>query len=363
MNSNTENHLVDLLALKLSGDVSPQQLLQLEELLVNNPHGQFIYDQMMLPQTSYPADFATQAFAAHTAKMQLQGKLGQQILKNEAIIVKSNISIKKILLASAIAASFISILFLAFFNKNKTETPTLAVNEISTKRGSKSNIKLPDGTLVWLNADSKLSYTENFGAKNREITLLGEAYFDVKHDTLHPFIIHSGTQNIKVLGTSFNVRNYPQDKTIETTLIKGRIEITFTDKPDEKIIIHPQEKLIVTKHVALQITEIKVEKKPTVLYPTTNKFLLTNLTTVKDTLVAETSWLKDKMVFVNQPLEKIAEDLERRYAVNIQFTTNASKQYKYTGVFDNESLDEILHIITLTKKINYIIKNKNITIN
>ena len=93
-----------------------------------------------------------------------------------------------------------------------------------------------------------------------------------------------------------------------------------------------------------------------------NRVVVTNIT-LRDTLIAETGWMKDKMVFVNQPLEKIAEELERKFAVTIFFKHNAVRQYRYTGVFDKESLSEIFHIIQLSRKINYTINDKIITIN
>ena len=85
-------------------------------------------------------------------------------------------------------------------------------NEVSTQPGSKSKIQLPDGSTVWLNAGSKLTYTKDFGKEIREVTLIGEAFFDVTKMKEKPFIIHTSSINIKVLGTAFNVKAYPEDK-------------------------------------------------------------------------------------------------------------------------------------------------------
>ena len=210
---------------------------------------------------------------------------------------------------------------------------------------------------MWLNADSKLTFKENFGDKTREVSLNGEAFFDVFHDAEHPFIIHTGKADVKVLGTTFNIRNYALDKTMEATLIKGKIEVTLIDRPDEKIIIHPSEKIIISK----ENNNPFVDKNKTTAVAAVNKVILTTAT-FKDSLIAETSWVKDKMVIVNQPLSIIAEELERKFAVIIIFKTNAVKQYRYTGVFDKETVSEIFHIIQLSRKINYSIDNKIITI-
>ena len=96
--------------------------------------------------------------------------------------------------------------------------------------------------------------------------------------------------------------------------------------------------------------------------PSTFEKVILTTATFKDSLMAETSWMKDKMVFVNQSLEKIAEEIERKFAVTVIFKTNAAKQYRYTGVFDKESVNEIFHIIQLSRKINYTINNKTVTI-
>ena len=237
------------------------------------------------------------------------------------------------------------------------QTNNAFVNEVVTKRGSKSSIKLPDGTIVRLNTDSRLTYLNFTAGKNREVTLIGEAYFDVAHDSSRPFIIHTGKINIKVLGTSFNVRNYPQDKELETSLIKGKIEVSLESRPEDIITLKPTEKLIIAKEQDELATATKVKSS------IDNKVVLTSITYLRhDSLVAETSWLNDKMVFVNQPLDKIAIELERKYAITVSFKDEKVKKYRYTGVFENVSLEKVFQLIKYSKNINYKIDDKNIVI-
>ena len=94
---------------------------------------------------------------------------------------------------------------------------------LSTK-GSRSRSLLPDGTTVWLNAGSKLYYENDFNG-TREVRLEGEAFFDVVKQTDRPFIVHTSGIDIKVLGTAFNVKSYPEDKTVETTLYRGLVQV------------------------------------------------------------------------------------------------------------------------------------------
>lgn len=358
MNTITENQFYDLLALKLSGDASNEQLLLLQQQLELHPEWQFLYDQMLKPSSDYNEELTQQAYAAHAVKMQLQGKFDKDKEPINLQAAKKPLY-KKMLLASAIAASVIVVFLFIQLNKSNSVAKRFALNEVTTKKGSTSNIKLPDGTEVWLNADSKLVYDENFGAKNREVKLIGEAYFDVTHDALHPFIIHTGKADIKVLGTAFNVRNYPHDKAMEATLMRGKIEVTIMDRPDEKIILRPLEKII----VANDNSSVKTENTNQATATSNDKVVLTSVTySNTDSLIAETSWVKDKIVFINQPLEKIADELERRFAVSIVFKSDATKQYRYTGVFNMENVEEIFEILQLSKKINYTINNKQITI-
>ena len=357
MNIISENQFYKLLSLKLSGDASKEELQLLSQQLEASPHWQFLYDQMMQAGSVYPTDDIAQAYAAHIVKMQLQGKLDNENVTGQEVEKRS---FRRIFYTVAIAAAIIGFSFLLYVKATSQEPIKISINEVATKKGSKSFIKLPDGTQVWLNADSKLTFKENFGDKTREVSLSGEAFFDVFHDADHPFIIHTGKADIKVLGTTFNIRNYAVDKTMEATLIKGKIEVTLKDRPGEKIYIHPQEKIIISKESSISVDDkVKTGNKSTAAI---NKVILTTVT-FKDTLIAETGWMKDKMVFVNQPLEKIAEEIERKFAVVVVFKTSAVKQYRYTGIFDRENVSEIFHIIQLSRKINYSINDKTITIN
>jgi ferric-dicitrate binding protein FerR (iron transport regulator) len=367
MNKITEQQFYDLLSLKLSGDATARELELLQEQLLLNPQWQFLYDQMMRPYTHLTdVDLTHQAFAAHFVKMQLQGKLKDSyapVLENLVPVPENQPAERplnrKLAFAGVAAASIIGVVFLLVVHQRAAPSSAASLNEIATKKGSKSNIKLPDGTEVWLNADSKLSYKENFSGNTREVMLVGEAYFDVARDISHPFIIHTGKASIRVLGTVFNVRNYPQEKSIETTLMHGKIEVSYSDLPKEKIILQPFQKLIVMKEID---EAAKSTGKNSAIYPA-KKVELTSVTySSTDSLIAETSWLDDKMVFVNQPLEKIAQELERHFAVTILFENPRVKGYRYTGVFSNESIDKILQILQLSKNITYTIHDKKIII-
>ena len=364
MNKQTEQYFFDLLSLKLSGDATESQLAEISTMLKVNPSLQFLYDQMIEPVycEKEAASKADQAYATHYVKMQLAGMFDSANNQNlEPELEKPTGFSKRKLAFIGIAAGIFTIFFINYslrLDKSVTkQTNNAFVNEVVTKRGSKSSIKLPDGTIVRLNTDSRLTYLNFTAGKNREVTLIGEAYFDVAHDSSRPFIIHTGKINIKVLGTSFNVRNYPQDKELETSLIKGKIEVSLESRPEDIITLKPTEKLIIAKEQDELATATKVKSS------IDNKVVLTSITYLRhDSLVAETSWLNDKMVFVNQPLDKIAIELERKYAITVSFKDEKVKKYRYTGVFENLSLEKLFKLKKYYKNINYKIDDKNIVI-
>src|SRR3984957_19558734 len=155
------------------------------------------------------------------------------------------------------AAMVACIAFLAgisfyYFHRPKIEVGNIVEksNEIISKSGARTKLMLPDGSQVWLNSGSKLTYSNAYNNNTREVELEGEAYFDVSKDLERPFIVHASSLNIKALGTAFVVKSYPQDETVEATLLRGIIEVSRKDYPDgSKVILKPNEKLIFSKQL------------------------------------------------------------------------------------------------------------------
>lgn len=215
-------------------------------------------------------------------------------------------------------------------------------------KGIKSTLFLPDGSKVILNADSKLQFPKAFSGSTREVFLKGEAFFDVAHNAEMPFIIHAGKMNIKVLGTEFNVKSYPEDSAYETTLIRGSVEVTLQDRPSDKIILKPKEKLIVSN---LAVKPLLADRQTTAH----SQLVVTNLHYISqtDSTVVETSWVNNKMIFQNESFEDLALEISRKYAVDIQFSNDGLKKYRFTGIFENETIEEVLNALKLTEKFNY----------
>jgi ferric-dicitrate binding protein FerR (iron transport regulator) len=238
------------------------------------------------------------------------------------------------------------------------------ISSIVTKNGNRSKVVLPDGSQVWLNAGSNLDYNNStFNKEFREVSLNGEAYFDVTKNPDKPFIIHTKKMDIKVLGTVFNVRSYSNEKTAEAALIKGSIEVTLKDRKDQKIILKPNEKISVANE------EPKTDTKQTKIIPAkigsahipqiVVKELKTNPTY---NIIGEIAWTQNKLYFEDESLEDIGLRMERWFGKKVTIANESLKNIHYTGNFENETLEEVLSYLKLSKSFNFRLGNDNVVI-
>jgi ferric-dicitrate binding protein FerR (iron transport regulator) len=213
--------------------------------------------------------------------------------------------------------------------------------------GSRSEVLLPDGTKVRLNAGSSLDYPKQFNGKTREVKLIGEAYFDVAKDSAKPFFVHTKAFTIKVTGTVFNVRAYSDEDSAVASLIHGSVEVQFDKNKDNIIMLRPNEKLTVAMPAvrpdenknAIPENHSKEEK----IYVKRGA-----ITTMNDSTIAETAWVQNKLAFKNISFEKIAASLEKWFGADIRFKTEGKKLLNLTGTFEGESLEEVLRAFQLT---------------
>jgi transmembrane sensor len=225
---------------------------------------------------------------------------------------------------------------------------------VEAPRGAKSFITMSDGTKIWLNASSKITYQRNYNQQNRNIYLEGEAYFIVTRNKALPFYVHSSGISIKALGTSFNVKAYPDDKVIETTLVEGMVSIESRGKTGkkEKIVIKPNEKASFYKESESFAVEPGINRNETL--KENQKPIIERIEVAKkvDTEIY-TSWKDKRWIFKKQKLGDFAVMLERLYDVNIIFSDEELKQYSLTGSFNEENLEQVLQAIQLTVPLDY----------
>jgi len=220
---------------------------------------------------------------------------------------------------------------------------SIVVHHIYVPYGKTKRIVLPDGTKVKLNAGSTFSYPEVFSKASREVNLEGEGFFEVTKNAKKPFLVHTSALTIKVLGTVFNVKAYRNDKNIETTLLRGKVQVELKDKPEKNIILLPNEKLIVDNSLLSAMNTAATNAKEAKI-----EYQVTALPQVKAEDIKETAWLDNRLVFTNESFEEVAKQLERKYDVQMIFEEPSLKNEQISGVLENESLEQALQIIQLT---------------
>lgn len=265
------------------------------------------------------------------------------------------------LFAAGIAASLaVLFLFLYQWAPKKTVQP-IAQNTVSTKPGSKSKIQLPDGSQVWLNADSRIVYNESFSGAAREVQLCGEAYFDVVKDRNHPFLIHTSAIDVLVLGTTLNIRSYSNEKSTVAVLLHGSVQITLRNHPDRTIILRPNDKLVVQNGGGFLLSvagRAGQKEADTAQVMSLGKAHFQST----DSVATEVLWVKNKLAFDQESLETVALKIERWFNVKVTITEEALQHTEYSGVFEDESLPQVMEALRLTGNFHYTIRRRQVTI-
>ena len=205
--------------------------------------------------------------------------------------------------------------------------------EIKAPAWTRAQFSLPDGTTGWLNSNSSVKYNGNFNA-DRQVTLKGEAFFDVFKDKKRPFIVNTNEVNVKVLGTRFNIASYENEKNVEVVLEEGKL--VFNDKEMNKsYTMNPNDLVIYDKTLKDFSTEVVQPQK----------YL---------------SWTEGKLVFRNDPLDVIARRLERWYNIDVEVNGSLTEDLRLRATFIDESLEEVLDLLKRSLPIDYRIENRNL---
>ena len=233
----------------------------------------------------------------------------------------------------SIAASF-ALLVVSAFHFIDLSRPELVWYEVAAVPDAKTKIVLPDSSTVWLNANARLVYPRSFEDVNRKVSISGEAFFQVRKDKNHPFIVDIGKLQIEVLGTSFNVSVYEDEETVHTTLVKGSVEVQPVQQ--EAIMLKPGEQACLAGN------------RMTVKAVNTRQF---------------TSWIDGKFMFCNTALEEISKQISRWYDVDIFFSSEQVKTICFTGaILRFEPLEELIRMIENTSNVRFSVKGKTIVI-
>lgn len=355
-----------LLSKKMAGEASPEELEELQDLIAQHPDWQYAIQSIQDIWSIRPEPDtlkAESAFEIHLERMSRQNIHFQDPSDSDTIINITRPRSRRWYFAAA-AILVLALSWFGFRQFSQKTSPELAlrqVNEITTRPGSKTRVELPDGSIVWLNAGSKLTYNRDFNQQLREVSLTGEGFFDVARNKEKPFIIHTSTINVKVLGTVFNVKAYPQDKRTETSLIRGSVEVTIQSRPDDKIILSPSEKLIVENGNA------RLEKQKNSSVKTNEiaaNIITLNRITVNpiDSTIAETEWVNNRMVFRDETFEDLVVQMQRWYNINIEIRDESLKNKRLTGIFESETVTQALDALKFSLPFKYDQEGNNIFI-
>lgn len=354
---------IKLLTQKLAGELSTEELAEFNELIANDEDFKRQYNVFK----HYWGRDDKQYSNSDAMFKKIKGSIiipEQEIQKegNEVGYRRFPLNFKNIAAAVLILLSSVA----AFFYTNHNSETEKKNNFYLAKTPSrvKSKITLSDGSVITLNSLTTLRYPAAFKGKTREVYLDGEAFFDVKKDHEHPFIVHTDKMNIKVLGTAFNIKSYFNDAKIETTLIRGSIEVTLTDRPSDRIILKPNVKLTLKSTLAKkQAPHSKLLEN--VKYDSTGtSYTLTNLTHFKsnDTTIVETSWVNNKLIFKDETFTDLATVMERWYGVKVAFKNDIAKNYRFTGIFEKESVLQAFEALQMIEPFSYKLKDETIYI-
>jgi transmembrane sensor len=362
----SHNSLWFLIARSLAGETSLEEEQTLQHILQQDASTQQQYD--LLKRMWHIKEDLSEVIDEHEKENIshiLQLAEIERTTDTENIIVEPRGKRRKLFyrLSGAAAIIFLASVSWIFIHNDSIpgkKNSSAQTQTLVAEKGSKTRTILPDGSSVWLNADSHVTYSENSSANTREVKLDGEAYFDVVKDAKRPFIVHVADYDIKVLGTLFNVKSYPDDKTIETTLIRGLVQVTkHNEKKQKPIFLHPNEKLIVEKFAAnheVQLPNIQsnIVEKNYIIKPLDSS--------LKEPERIETAWVYNRLEFNGDNFEELAGKLERWYNVIIIFDDNAVKDLHLHGSFENETIEQALAALKIATPFNYEIHGKEIHI-
>ena len=229
--------------------------------------------------------------------------------------------------------------------KNELRYDNVEVNEeieekpvyhtISTPVGGEYHFTLADGTMVWLNSSSRLTFPTRFTGDAREVLVEGEVYFGVQHDESKPFIVRVNDVSVRVLGTEFCISAYPENEGVMTTLVRGAVQVT---SGNNQVVLKPGYQAVVDQYSGA-ISQRAVE------------------------LSLYTSWVRGIFEYENMELNDIVVQLARWYDVQFSFSAPEYKERRFTGVIRKyEDLNDVLDMIEKTTNVKFIINGKNVTI-
>jgi len=353
------NRLWELLTLHWRNEITNEEKAELEQLLLEHPDAWLksgLMDQLSFSRKPLMDE---EAVAAWADKVSLE----IEEMENSPAILEQVPGKRRPLRITLFALLSLVIATCLFFIYRQWDGVQDGYKLATTDAGMKTRIRLADGSTVWLNAGSTLKYPAKFDKQTREVFLSGEGYFDVQKHASKPFIIHTEKMDIRVLGTSFNVRSYKDEGFEETALISGAVEVLVKEaNKARRVLLQPNQKLVVS-----DLKHINTKKEQTTIIGQSGNMIierkaLSAIGSMDSGQVVETAWVRNRFLFENETLELISRRLERWYGIKIIIQDPQLSTLRFTGRADNLSLEKLLTILQEIQPFNYSIEDDTVII-
>lgn len=327
-------HYHQLITQYFDKSISDEGLTQLRDWLDQNPENQRQFrDSLKILEESRAW------FKEPGAKDLAWSKIESRIAESESVITTASGYSRFYYYAAASLVFFLSVLGF-WFNPFKPDPAGGEYVYFHNSRGKRSKIVLSDSSIVYLNAESSIRFLKHFKENVREIELSGEAFFDVQHDEERPFVVSSGAVKTTVLGTSFNIRAFGQDRRVAVTVQTGKVGVSMASAGGQKFLQYllPGQQLNINT--------------------ATGDYTFNSLDPSN-----ASAWKDKKLVFDNDSFDEIAQSLRRWYNVNVVLTHPENTQSRYTANFDNMHLNEVMDIMHQLSGCTYKLEKDKLIIN
>lgn len=317
-------NLDDILSL-ITGNASPEQRKEVFSILKEEPETKEFYRKA---KVTWALTSSTRKMSDYKVEKSYQ-KLHTRISKRQ----DSRIIIPIYVRYAAVILLLIGIPSTMFFwgrQNSGVSVTEVRYTSVVADKGQIAKVVLPDSSVVWLNSETTITYDNNFAQNNRNLSLRGQAFLEVKKNKNLPLVVASGNLQVKVLGTRFDVKAYPEDNNIKVTLESGKVELlNSTDKSFDYKMKPGQIACYDPESNNVEIKAIKAENY--------------------------TNWKDGRLVFVDAPVSEVIKSLKRKFDIDIEIGNPSAYKSVFNANFKNESLKEILDYIQYSCQLKYLI--------
>ena len=331
---NTYNNIDQLIVSYLSGQIEPADLEKLGEWVDQSVENKKYFNRkqeiwmaaLQIDSKHFESQKAYQRFLNHTENH-----------SEQHIKIKRKPYLRTIWYGAAVILLLIGVSSISYWQGSEKLKTQFTDITVEAPFGSQIKMYLPDGTLVWLNSGSQMSYSQGFGVGDRNVSLMGEAYFEVTKNEKIAFTVTANELTTQVLGTKFNFKNYEDDDEASVSLIEGNVSVNNNVRKNNKVNLQPNQKVFLNKRTG----EMRV-----------------SATNAKQNV----EWTNGNLSFDEEILPDIIKELERNYNVKITLLDDSLKTFRFYATFAKKdcSIEDILDMLAATGKIKYKINNKEI---